>query len=72
MGAKTSKRYTSLKSLLNPFKLFLVFLPNGPHKTTFGIFEKKSSKLLEFTIVSYAETKNLNYWKIRREKLSKM
>ncbi len=25
MGAKTSKRYSSLKSLLNPFKLFLNF-----------------------------------------------
>ncbi len=25
MGAKASKRYSSLKSLLNPFKLFLKF-----------------------------------------------
>ncbi len=34
MGAKTSKRYSSLKSLLNPFKLFLKFLLSGPHKST--------------------------------------
>ncbi len=33
MGAKTSKRYSSLKSLLNPFKLFLKFLLSGPDKT---------------------------------------
>ncbi len=34
MGAKTSKRYSSLKSLLNPFKLFLKFRLNGPHNST--------------------------------------
>ncbi len=34
MGAKTSKRYSSLKSLLNPFKLFLNFLLSGPDKST--------------------------------------
>ncbi len=34
MGAKTSKRYSSLKSLLGPFKLFLKFLLSGPHKST--------------------------------------
>ena len=34
MGANTSKRYSSLKSLLNPFKLDLKFLLCGPHKTT--------------------------------------
>ncbi len=34
MGAKTSKRYSSLKSLLNPFKLLLKFLLSGPHKST--------------------------------------
>ncbi len=33
MGAKTSKRYFSLKSLLNPFKLFLNFLVSGPDKS---------------------------------------
>ncbi len=32
MGAKTSKRYSSLKSLLNPFKLLLKFLLSGTHK----------------------------------------
>ncbi len=39
MGVKISKRYSSYKSQLKAFKLFLNFLPNGPHKTTFGIFE---------------------------------
>ncbi len=34
MGAKISKRYCSLKSLLNPFKLFLNFLLSGPDKST--------------------------------------
>ncbi len=33
MGAKTSKRYSSLKSLLNPLKLFLNFVLSGPHKS---------------------------------------
>ncbi len=41
MGAKISKRYSSssYKSQLKAFTLFLNFLPNGPHKNTFGIFE---------------------------------
>ncbi len=34
MGAKTSKRYSSHKSLLNLFNLFLNFLLNGPQKST--------------------------------------
>ncbi len=33
MGAKTSKRYSSLKSPLSPFKLFLNFLLSGPLKS---------------------------------------
>ncbi len=39
MGAKISKRYSTYKLQLMAFKLFLNFLPNGPHKTSFGIFE---------------------------------
>ncbi len=39
MGAKISKRYSNYKSQPKAFKLFLNFLPNGPYKTTFGIFE---------------------------------
>ncbi len=38
MAAKISKCY-SYKSQPKVFKLFLNFLPNGPHKTMFGIFE---------------------------------
>ncbi len=37
--AKISKRYSSYKLQLNDFKLFLTFVPNGPHKTTFGMFD---------------------------------
>ncbi len=39
MGAKISKHYSSYKSQPKVFKLFLNFLPNGPHQTMFGIFE---------------------------------
>ena len=39
MGAKISKRYSSLKSLLNLLKLFLNFLLSGPDKSTVWIFE---------------------------------
>ncbi len=64
MAAKTSKRYSSMKSLLNPFKLFLKFLLSGPHKST-GIFLNFEvpifNEFLNFTIVRYRETKNLNY-----------
>ncbi len=38
MGAKISKRY-SYKSQPKVLKVYLNFLPNGPHKTTLGIFE---------------------------------
>ncbi len=47
MGAKISKRYSSYKSQPKVFELFLNFLPNGPHKTTFGIFE-----ILKFEILT--------------------
>ena len=39
MGAKSSKPYSSYKSQPKALKLFVNFLPNGPHKNTFGIFE---------------------------------
>ncbi len=39
MGVKIAKRYSTYKSQPKVFKLFLNVLPNGPHKTTFGIFE---------------------------------
>ena len=66
MGAKISKR--SYKLQPNVFKLFLNFPPNGPHKTTFGIFEILSLRLLMIFsrkfqihhIVPYGETENLN------------
>ncbi len=65
MGAKTLKFYSSLKSLLNRFKLFLNFLLSGPHKSTvldFWHFKfPMFNKFLNFTIVPYGVTKNLNY-----------
>ena len=36
---KMSKLYSSYKSQPKVFKLFLNFLPNDPHKTTFGVIE---------------------------------
>ncbi len=45
MGWKISKRY-SYKSQPKAFKLFLNFLPNDPHKTTFGIFEMLKIEIL--------------------------
>ncbi len=38
VGAKISKR-VPYKSQPKVFKLLCNFLPNGPHKTTFGTFE---------------------------------
>ncbi len=65
IGAQTSKRYSSLKSLLNHFNLFLNFLLSGSHKSTvldFWNFEFLIFKnFFNFTIVPYGETKNLNY-----------
>ncbi len=46
MGVKISKRYSSYKSHPKAFKLFLNFLLNGPHKTTFGIFEILTIEIL--------------------------
>ncbi len=48
MGAKISKRYSSYKPLPKAFKHFLNFLPNGPHKTLFGIFEILKIEILHF------------------------
>ncbi len=39
MGVKISKRYSSSKSQPNVFKLFLNFLPNGPHKLRLGFLK---------------------------------
>ncbi len=67
MGAKTSKRYSSLKSFVNPFKLFLNFLLSGPDKSTFLDFWNFKfpifNEFLNFTIVPYAENKTLIIWK---------
>ncbi len=41
-----SERYSSYKSQSKVFKLLLNFLPNGPHKTTFGILEILKNEIL--------------------------
>ncbi len=46
MGAQISKRYSSNKSQPNAFKLVLNFVPNGPHKIAFGIFEISKIEIL--------------------------
>ncbi len=46
-----SKRYSSYKSQPKVFKLFLNFLPKGPHKTMFGIFEILKIEILTFVFV---------------------
>ncbi len=48
MGAKTSKRYSYLQIAAEGFKLFLNFLPNGPHKPAFKIFEILKIEILTF------------------------
>ncbi len=55
MGAQISKRYSSCKSESKAFKLFLNFLPNGPHKTAFGIFEILKIEIL-MIFVSFSLT----------------
>ena len=64
-GAKTSKRYSSLKSVVNPFKLFFDFSSQwSSQKVLFWIFEILSFRFLtnfffKFTIVP----KNPIIWK---------
>ncbi len=47
MRAKTSKCYSSPKSVLNPLKLFLNFLLTGPHKGTY------SFRFLKFLVFDF-------------------
>ena len=68
MGVKIISKYYSYKSQPKGFKMVLNFPPNGPHKTTLGIFEILSFRLLtiffrkfQIRIVAYGEIKNLNY-----------
>ncbi len=63
MGVKISKRSSTYKSQPNVFKL-VDFPPNGPHKTTLGIFlfwvsdfKRILVEILKFTFVPYEETK---------------
>ena len=42
------ENFSSYKSQLKAFKLFLNFLPNGSHKTAFGIFEIMKIEILTF------------------------
>ena len=68
VGAKTWKRYSSLKSRLNDSKLLMNFLLGGPHKRTvlefwnfeFAIFNNFLT--FKFTIVPYGKTKTAIIW----------
>ena len=79
MGANISKRYSSYQSQPKVFKILPNFPPNGPHKTTFGIFESLSFRFLtfffeniKFTIIAYGDIKTSIIWKTsaRRAKRS--
>ncbi len=64
MGAKISKHYSSSKSQPNVFKLLLNFLPNGPHKTVFGIFEILKIEILNvffFIFVNMGPSRSKNF-----------
>ena len=65
MGAKRSKRYSSLKSLLNLFKLFLNFLLISPHKSTVLIFETVS-----FWFLTNFEIHHYTQWENKKPQLS--
>ncbi len=67
MGAKISKRYSSYKSQQKAFKLFLNFLPNGPHKTAFGIFEILS---LQFLMNFFSKISNSPLYLMEKPKTS--
>ena len=75
MGAKISKRYSSLKSLLNLFNLFLNFLRPLQKSTVFldiwnfefPIFS--DFFFFNFTIVPYGETKNLKRATVERNRV---
>ncbi len=51
MGAKVLKRYSSCKSQPKVFKVFLNFLPNGPHKTKFGSFDILKIEILMYFVI---------------------
>ena len=71
MGVKISKRYSSYKTQPKFFKNVLNFLPNGPPKNSFRIFEMLILSFgclmniffenFKFTFVAYGEIKHLNF-----------
>ena len=70
-GSKIFKKRLRLQITAQSFLIFLIFLPNGPHKTTFCIFEILSSDFLtifvenfKLTIAPQGETKKSVIWKI--------
>ncbi len=75
MGAKTSKCYSFLKSLLNLFNLFLNVLINGPHKELFWNFEVRFLKIFLISSLYPMETpKTSIIWQMsnRRVKWSEL
>ncbi len=63
IAATISKRYSSYKSQRKVFKLFLNFLPIGPHKTKFRIFKilKIEILLILFAFVNMGPNGSENF-----------
>ncbi len=68
MGGKISKRY-SYKSQPKAFKLFLNFLPNDPHRTTFGIFEILKIEILTIFFQKF-QINHCTLWRNQKAQLS--
>ncbi len=69
MGAKISKRYSSYKLQPKVLKLVLNFPPNGPHKTTLGIFEILSFRFLMIFFRKF-QFHHCSLWRNQKSQLS--
>ena len=69
MGVKISKRYYSYKLQPKVFKLVLNFPPNGPHKTTLGIFEILSFCFLTFFFFENSKFTHCSLWRNQKPQL---
>ncbi len=70
MGVKISKRYSSHTSQPKVFKLVLNFLPNGPHKTVFEIFDILSFRFLIISFFKKIQIHHCKLWRNQKPQLS--
>ena len=72
IGVKISKPYSSYKSQPKVFERVLNFAPNGPHKTTFRIFEILNFRFLTFFFRKFQihHCSYIAYWEIKKPQLS--